>query len=133
MKFENKDFYVDRFPHFLINLKDQEFEVVNQDEAQLSLLLKKKYKELEEWENIITFNYVDDKEDFLKINLLINKYNIILDFYDKENDHYKYGCTLKEFIDDNNYDDLDLDVSKIINAKNGDIVVVDHEHYVKKG
>ena len=62
-----------------------------------------------------------------------NKNNIVLYFYDKETNKLDFTTRLKNFISNNNYDDLDRDVENIKKAKFGDIVDIDHHYKVIKG
>jgi len=59
--------------------------------------------------------------------------DIVLNFLDIDTEEWLFETTLAEFIEVNNYDDLDKDIEKIKKAKIGDRVIVDFDHIVERG
>ena len=61
------------------------------------------------------------------------KQDIVLNFLDIDTEEGLFETTLTEFIEVNNYDDLDKDVKKIKKAKMGDKVIMDFHHIIQVG
>jgi len=59
--------------------------------------------------------------------------DIVLNFLDIDTEEWLFETTLAEFIEVNNYDDLDKDIEKIKKAKIGDKVIVDFQHIIQIG
>jgi len=59
--------------------------------------------------------------------------DIVLNFLDIDTEEWLFEITLAEFIEVNNYDDLDKDIEKIKKAKIGDKVIVDFQHIIQIG
>ena len=60
-------------------------------------------------------------------------HEILLSFFNVDDDEFLFTTTLSEFEYHNNYDDLDKDIEKIKKAKEGDQVLVDFEYRVMVG
>ena len=59
--------------------------------------------------------------------------DIVLNFLDIDTEEWLFETTLAEFIEVNNYDDLDKDIEKIKKAKIGDKAIVDFQHIIQIG
>ena len=59
--------------------------------------------------------------------------DIVLNFLNIDTEEWLFEITLAEFIEVNNYDDLDKDIEKIKKAKIGDKVIVDFQHIIQIG
>jgi len=60
-------------------------------------------------------------------------HEILLSFFNVDDDDFLFTTTLSEFEYHNNYDDLDKDIEKIKKAKEGDKVLVDFQYTVVVG
>ena len=57
---------------------------------------------------------------------------IMLEYRDRDTNDINCICSLSEFVEENNYDDLEEDILKIKGAKVGDIVGEDHATIVRR-
>ena len=84
---------------------------------------------------------LDSEEDYNELYDLANDpkerillgHEILLSFFNVDDDEFLFTTTLSEFEYHNNYDDLDKDIEKIKKAKEGDQVLVDFEYRVMVG
>ena len=60
-------------------------------------------------------------------------HEILLSFFNVDDDDFLFSTTLSEFEYHNNYDDLDKDIEKIKKAKEGYTVLVDFQYTVVVG
>ena len=84
---------------------------------------------------------LDTEEEYNELYDLANNpkerislgHEILLYFFNVDDDDFLFSTTLSEFEYHNNYDDLDKDIEKIKKAKEGDQVLVDFEYRVMVG
>ena len=57
---------------------------------------------------------------------------IMLEYRDRDTNDINCICSLSDFVQENNYDDLQKDIVKIKNSKVGDIVIKDHANIVRR-
>ena len=84
---------------------------------------------------------LDTEEEYNELYDLANNpkerislgHEILLSFFNVDDDDFLFSTTLSEFEYHNNYDDLDKDIEKIKKAKEGDQVLVDFEYRVMVG
>ena len=57
---------------------------------------------------------------------------IMLEYRDRDTNDINCICSLSNFVQENNYDDLQKDIVKIKNSKVGDIVIKDHVNIVRR-
>ena len=78
------------------------------------------------------YNELYDLANDPKERILLG-HEILLSFFNVDDDEFLFTTTLSEFEYHNNYDDLDKDIEKIKKAKEGDQVLVDFEYRVMVG
>ena len=78
------------------------------------------------------YNELYDLANDPKERILLG-HEILLSFFNVDDDDFLFSTTLSEFEYHNNYDDLDKDIEKIKKAKEGDQVLVDFEYRVMVG
>jgi len=57
---------------------------------------------------------------------------IMLEYRDRDTNDINCICSLSDFIEENNYDDVEKDIVKIKSAKVGDIVIIDNANIVRR-